>query len=100
MTYGDSVIDNIIMSEFYQKNEQNRIHEIFKKRISNIYGTTYQDKLNTLNQCTCCIRHSTNRPSILQPWYELPTNYNNYSHHQCKCHCRQTARMICRYIYT
>ena len=98
MAYGDSVIDNIIECEVYQKDAKNRLIKFYEKRVSNIPGITYQDKLDTLNQCTCCSRHSIDRPNVVDVWYETPPNYIRNGRHQCKCYCRQNARLICRYV--
>lgn len=98
MVYGDSVIDDIIECELYQKEEANRLTEIYEKKIFNIPGITYQDKLDTLNKCTCCNRHQIDRPNVLDVWHELPPNYIRNSRHQCTCYCRQDARLICRYV--
>jgi len=84
-----SIIDDNIGLQIY-----------IKDKISNISGITYQDKLNTLNQCKCCIRHQTNRPKIIHLWHELPPTYFTDYTHSCQCNCRHIARFLCRYTST
>ena len=98
MSYGNSVIDNVIESEIIQKDYNNNLYQKFQKKISYIPGLTYQDKLDFLNLCYCCPRHTIDRPNILQIWYELPPNYIRNTRSKCKCKCRHNARNICRYI--
>ena len=74
-------------------------HNNITNLINSIPGNTYQQKLDNLSLCNCCIRHRNNRPSFYMPWIELP--YNNNNNHSlnnfvCNCNCRHIARFICR----
>ena len=62
-----------------------------------------KDKLNKLNNCECCERHSSRKPKIYKFWnmpatkkWDMPSSEESDSIISCKCHCRQTARFICR----
>ena len=61
----------------------------------NLSGKTWQEKLNTLNTCTCCYRHQYNKPNTMVLWTHLHKNYY-YVNKLCKCSCRHLARFICR----
>lgn len=93
MTFGDSVIDDIVrLSDI----EIERRISLFNYRCSTIQGNTWQDKINTLNTCNCCSKHQINKPTQLQIWNELP--FHNDQSRQCLCNCRHMSRMICRTI--
>jgi len=67
------------------------------QEIGNVPGTTYQDKLNHLSNCSCCERHKTNRPRLFIPWRETEfSDYSSFSTNTCNCKCRHLARFICR----
>lgn len=57
-----------------------------------------EDVLKTLNQCNCCERHLTNRPTRWGPWAELRFNNTQVEDdpESCRCSCRQDARILCR----
>lgn len=61
-----------------------------------IKGETWQEKLDTLNQCYCCERHKRDKPSIISPWKDTPITSTRLSDHECHCDCRHLARFICR----
>ena len=61
-------------------------------------GDTMESKLAILNQCNCCDRHQTNKPTTFAPWHECVSNsmMSHESFVQCECECRHMARWICR----
>lgn len=69
----------------------------FAKKIN---GDTWEEKLQTTIECTCCIRHNINKPKHLAPWIELSFNNTNISQGDCLCPCRHHARFICRIFET
>ena len=60
--------------------------------------------LMTLNSCTCCKRHQTNRPSLidLEKGHSGDYPYTDTSQsdkmNYCNCMCRHTSRWIVRYL--
>lgn len=67
--------------------------------INNIDGNTIEEKFAFCISCTCCERHSKNRPYLLAPWIPnllTPQQDTNDDIFGCKCHCRHAARFICR----
>lgn len=62
-----------------------------------IYGLTWQDKLDYLALCKCCDRHQINKPAIFKTWIDnnTPTNFT-FDNNRCYCKCRHLARYICR----
>tara|TARA_B100000902_G_scaffold288540_1_gene274726 strand:+ start:594 stop:1028 length:435 start_codon:yes stop_codon:yes gene_type:complete len=70
-----------------------------KKKFEAIPGKTWEEKLMSCINCECCPRHMTNRPSVLEPWIELPWSetYEN-DRDECVCPCRHNARFICRQV--
>ena len=63
--------------------------------LNNIYGLTWQDKLDTLSTCRCCWRHQINKPRFFNTWIDTP--YTDIGNHiLCNCKCRHIARFICR----
>ena len=66
------------------------LNDLFRE----VLGDTWQDKLNTLSLCNCCVRHQINKPSFFSTWIETPYTGNN--NHICNCNCRHIARHICR----
>ena len=70
---------------------------------SSIPGITWQDKLDFLAVCNCCVRHTWNKPYKFSP----PAIYRSRKHLRpeigddgritaCTCPCRHQARFICR----
>jgi len=61
--------------------------------------------LTTLNTCTCCKRHQTNRPSLIDVEKghdgEYPDSDTSQSEkiNYCICRCRHTSRWIVRNLY-
>ena len=82
-------------------NPKSRLDTLLHNMFLSISGDTWQQKLDTCNKCNCCTRHSINRPSIFQPWVELP--FSDTSHYtknnMCSCDCRHKARFICRQFH-
>lgn len=72
------------------------MQERLMKKFENITGKTWEEKLMSCINCECCPRHMTNRPTVLEPWIELPWSekHENY----CVCPCRHNARFICRQV--
>lgn len=72
------------------------MQEQLRKKFENITGKTWEEKLMSCINCQCCPRHMTSRPTVLEPWIELPwsAKHENY----CVCPCRHNARFICRQI--
>ena len=66
--------------------------------IAALEGDSMESKLAILNECNCCDRHRTNKPSTLAPWHECQSNrmMSHESFVQCECECRHMARWICR----
>ena len=93
MAFGDSVMDDIVRAT---DEEIERVMNLFNKRCQEIKGESWQDKIDTLNQCNCCEMHKINKPSTFSVWYELP--FHNSQNTDCKCNCRHMARHICRTI--
>ena len=59
---------NLLSPEFYDS-------------LMQIPGKTFQDKLNTLNECKCCQRHQIGKPNNFIPWDErYQRNSNMYSY--------------------
>ena len=60
--------------------------------------------LTTLNTCTCCKRHETNRPSLIdvEKGHNGEYPYTDTSQFEkmnyCNCRCRHTSRWIVRYL--
>ncbi len=71
-------------------------HNNIMNLINSTPGNTYQQKLDNLALCNCCIRHRNNRPPFFIPWVELPYSNNNLNENACNCNCRHIARFICR----
>lgn len=70
-----------------------------KKKFEAIPGKTWEEKLMSCINCECCPRHMTNRPSVLEPWVELPWNETDENYrNECVCPCRHNARFICRQV--
>ena len=94
-----------------------KVTKIMQKEFQEIQGNTFQEKIDTLNKCDCCIRHQTYRPTN---WNitEL-SQYNKYGNTstwelcrgngpegmkeryqkkiaKCSCKCRHLARFMCR----
>jgi hypothetical protein len=63
-------------------------------------GKTYQEILDECNECNCCDEHKRAKPTSLDfipidPFASsIDTGIPKVK--SCKCHCRQTARMVCR----
>jgi len=74
------------------------ISYILQQTFNEVPGISYQDKLDYLFNCNCCIRHQVNKPFIFSPWHETPDNNQRYIH-ACACNCRHVARFICRQAY-
>jgi hypothetical protein len=60
-----------------------------------------QEKLNIINNCTCCEIHQQKRPRFYSPWVDTNSTRGQFLKHpfnpsSCPCNCRQTARFICR----
>lgn len=66
-----------------------------QQMLHDVPGLSYQDKLNHLSNCNCCLRHQVNKPTVFVPWHETPF-HNNQITHLCTCNCRHVARFICR----
>ncbi len=64
-----------------------------------IPGETKQLKLDFLNTCNCCDRHTTDRPTIYDYYIEYPF-HDTQTIYDCKCSCRHFARIICRTFNT
>ena len=64
-----------------------------------IPGETKQHKLDFLNMCNCCERHTTDRPTVYDYYFEYPF-HDTQTIHDCKCSCRHLARIICRTFNT
>ena len=64
-----------------------------------IPGETKQLKLDFLNMCNCCERHTTDRPNVYDYYVEYPF-HDTQTIHDCKCSCRHLARIICRTFNT
>ena len=93
MTFGDSVIDDIVR---VTDEEIERLMTIFYNECQTIEGESWQAKIDTLNMCDCCEKHKINKPSKFDVWYETPFNYTQ--NRTCACNCRHMARAICRTI--
>lgn len=93
MPFGDSVIDDIVrVTDDEIERRMNRFNEICEE----IEGETWEEKIDTLNNCRCCEKHQINKPSSFGVWYELPFHHNQ--DRDCECNCRHMARHICRTI--
>ena len=53
-----------------------RSYTFIHNMIHDVPGISFQDKLNTLNNCFCCERHQINKPSLFIPWQETPITIN------------------------
>ena len=77
--------------------DSSRINFLLFNMFKSIPGTSWQQKLEHCNNCTCCYRHSINRPRFFKPWVELPFSDTPQSiKNMCQCPCRHNARFICR----
>ncbi len=63
--------------------------------INEIFGLTWQEKLDYLSNCNCCMTHQINKPKKFQTWVDTPFS-QWYNQKQCQCACRHLSRMICR----
>ena len=63
--------------------------------INDILGITWQDKLDYLSACNCCVTHQVNKPRFFRTWVDTPSTAW-YTPKQCQCHCRHLARWVCR----
>lgn len=63
--------------------------------INDVYGITWQDKLDYLSACNCCVTHQINKPKVFRTWVDTPFTLF-YTPKKCKCPCRHLARRICR----
>ena len=63
-----------------------------------VQGQIPHDKLKTLNNCNCCVRHGTNKPTCFSPQIECESDsfMNSDQTVHCECNCRHLARLICR----
>lgn len=67
------------------------------EEFNNIYGLTWQEKLDTLSVCKCCTRHQINKPTLFKTLVDNNSPlYNNNNNNSCNCKCRHYARAICR----
>ena len=75
-----------------------RPNDLINQMFQEIPGADFQQKLDSCNSCNCCVTHQTNRPTVFEPWIELPTSNNTFYQKQnrCPCKCRHAARFICR----
>ena len=75
-----------------------RPNDLINQMFDQIPGNDFQTKLDSCNSCNCCETHQTNRPTIFEPWVELPQSNNSFDQKQnrCPCKCRHAARFICR----
>jgi hypothetical protein len=63
--------------------------------INDVYGLTWQEKLDNLSACKCCERHQFMKPTLFKTWIDPPFNCN-HKDYNCNCKCRHLARFICR----
>lgn len=79
---------------FANQRPNNLVNQMFDQ----IPGADFQQKLDSCNACNCCETHQTNRPTVFEPWVELPHSNNSLDQKQnrCPCNCRHAARFICR----
>lgn len=64
--------------------------------IDSIPGSNLREKLQHVANCNCCERHQINKPRVLAPWVDTPSNNSNNHLYRCNCDCRHLARFICR----
>jgi hypothetical protein len=83
---------NLFMSQ--TRNLASMLQQMF----DNVPGFSYQDKLNYLANCKCCVRHQINKPIVFVPWHETPVNNSQQFIYPCMCNCRHVARHICRQV--
>lgn len=71
------------------------------QQINDVYGLTWQEKLDTLSACKCCTRHQINKPLIFKTYVDTnPDSPDSPSPLSiCPCKCRHLARFICRQTY-
>jgi len=68
--------------------------------LKNFTSQQAQQDIITLSNCKCCLRHQTNKPTIIIDKYVYP--YNNKTDHfyqktdTCHCKCRQLSRFLCK----
>ncbi len=62
--------------------------------INDILGITWQDKLDYLSVCNCCVTHQVNKPRVFCTWVDTHITFSNPK--TCTCNCRHLARWICR----
>ena len=66
--------------------------------------TDYEHIFNILSQCSCCLRHTINRPKLLPISHDDYDYYDEFAHpynhtdvtFNCKCPCRHISRHIYR----
>lgn len=65
-------------------------------------GKSWQEKMNSCNNCKCCERHDTNKPRYLMPSVQdydyidvLDTTTEVWRLGLCKCKCRYLAQRMC-----
>ena len=71
------------------------LDSILQQIFDDVPGDSYQDKLNHISKCNCCVRHNVNKPVIFASWHETPF-HNTQAIYPCMCNCRHLARFICR----
>ena len=91
--------------------KEKQIHQQFIERkninlsyvdllLKNFTSQQAQQDIITLSNCKCCLRHQTNKPTIIIDKYVYP--YNNKTDHfyqktdTCHCKCRQLSRFLCK----
>ena len=75
--------------------EISKLAPVFKNCFNSIPGSTWQEKLDYVNQCNCCERHQIDKPKIYSPWKDTVFKGTNHIG-RCACDCRHKARFICR----
>jgi hypothetical protein len=77
---------------------------IFDERMKTLNNNSAQDLLDKANECQCCVRHQTNRPTMIgnKPLLCFASNHSVAEREQfvaeCDCTCRHTSRRVYRYI--
>ena len=90
--------EECVIAEFdkIREDKERIFNDILLPEFNKIQGNTYQEKLDTLNDCHCCMKHQINKPSVFGRWVDTPT-FDGLAHHRiCQCNCRHMARFICR----
>jgi hypothetical protein len=87
-------------SIMWQSIDQVKAQANVKKSIESVPGISFQEKLDFLSKCDCCVRHNTGKIRCFteNPWTQEYSTDNEClpPFRDCKCNCRHMSRVITR----